>query len=109
MISPSTSPGTKIVCIDVSNIPLDNTGAFSPPTGLTLGAEYTVDVIEPLDISFNGVPIMQGNFIVHLVELPDLVGFSGKKAGHLCQRFRRRDLPESLTRLTLRKPAPALG
>lgn len=104
MISPSTPPGTKIVCIDVSNIPLADTGTVSLPTGLTLGGEYTVDAIEPLDISFDGVPIMVGKFIVYLVELPDLVGFNGKRAGHLTQRFRRRDLPESLTRLLYASP-----
>lgn len=111
MISPSTPPGTKIVCINVDNIPLEDTGCVSLPVGLTLGAEYTVDQILPLDLWFDGRRIMCSESVVYLVELLDIVATERGRAGHLTCRFRRRDLPESLVRLqtALRKPAPALG
>lgn len=109
MISPNTPPGTKIVCIDVSIIIL-NGQWISEPTGLVLHSEYTVRRVEPIIWTDSVLEKTVGDLFVVILEELRLEG-AGRDAGHLCQRFRRRDLPESLVRLqtALLRPAPALG
>ena len=107
MISPSTPPGTKIVCINVSTIRLQHRGSVWMHTadGLVLGAEYTLREIGPVYASNSRTG--------HREIVPDLWAATVDELDgrFVTRRFRRRDLPESLTRLqtALRKPAPALG
>jgi len=107
VISPSTPPGTKIVCINTSPIRLQHRGSVWVHTAdsLVLGAEYTLREIGPvyaIDSRIGHREIVPNLWTVIVEEL------DGR---YVAQRFRRRDLPESLTRLqtALRRPTPALG
>lgn len=113
MISPSTPPGTKIVCIDVDPFELVVNGLSLTEDvagRLTLGQEYTLDAIEPVKAVIDGV-LYPTRYVLASVQEITEIWENGKNIGFLSHRFRRRDLPESLTRLqtALRKPAPALG
>lgn len=105
MISPSTPPGTKIVCINTDIIVVAGVKIYSD--GLTLGAEYTLERVEPGIIYGRRYEDIAVAIIEEWVEYDA----TGTRQGHLCQRFRRRDLPESIARLqtALRQPVPALG
>lgn len=114
MISPSTPPGTKIVCINTDLFRfVHESWQFVERSGdLVLGAEYTLVEIVP----FGYKPVLSpslvrtGHFCAIVAEIKCTDTF-GQPAGYFTHRFRRRDLPESLTRLqtALLKPAPALG
>jgi hypothetical protein len=107
VISPSTPPGTKIVCINTSDIRLQHMSSVWIHTArdLVLGAEYTLREISPV---YTINPLTG-----HREMVPYLWGVTIEETDgrYISQRFRRRDLPESLTRLqtALLKPAPALG
>lgn len=104
MISPSTPPGTKIVCINTDDIlvQLGFTVTFiHTADALTLGGEYTVREIVP----FSSNPLHTHLSHLFAVRVEEVLGCWDTR------RFRRRDLPESLTRLTetSREPAGALA
>lgn len=115
MISPSTPPGTKIVCIDVKPFSMVISGVTIVETvrdKLVLGQEYTLDEIEPVRASVMGGPMVATPyFLLTVTEITEMHPGGDQRLGFLSHRFRRRDLPESLARLqtALRKPAPALG
>jgi hypothetical protein len=92
MISPDTPPGTEIVCID------DSDGAYGP-SRLTLGEVYTLRSIEM------GV---DGDFVATLHEVPPGVTYNMAlgvlNLGYLLCRFRRLELPNSLTELLTEQP-----
>jgi hypothetical protein len=92
MISPDTSPGTEIICIDDTSGPYGN-------GGLRRGMLYTVERI---------APAITGGFVVLLIELrpwriytppwgPVDVGFELK-------RFRYLDVPVEFTKLLAAVP-----
>lgn len=114
MISPSTPPGTKIVCINTDPFRfVHGSWQFVECSGdLVLGTEYTLVEIVPFGYKLAVSPslVRTGHFCAIVAEIRCTDSF-GESAGYFTHRFRRRDLPESLTRLqtALRKPAPALG
>jgi hypothetical protein len=87
MISPDTSPGTEIICIDDSLGPYGN-------GGLRKGNLYTVDRI---------VPAITGGFVVLLIELPPwriyAPPWGAVEVGFELKRFRYLDVPVALTKL----------
>jgi hypothetical protein len=90
MISPSTAPGTRVVCSDAG--PSEILGQRLPNGGLIRGAVYHVASIDALDFLTAREP-----YAVRLVELsrapmPDGVD------GWSLQRFNLAPLPDSLTR-----------
>lgn len=102
MISRNTPPGTKIVCINVSEIPINigfMTVFMHTAYDLVLGQEYTLREIKPLEsIPCGPNPDL---FVCRVEEM---------QGCWLTVRFRRRDLPEKLTSLlqTSREPAGTL-
>lgn len=114
MISPSTPPGTKIVCIDVDPFVyvIETCRVTEFADMLTLGAEYTLEQIVPITYTRGPSPTRYRTPFYAAVLCETLNrDHRGEPSGWRLQRFRRRDLPESLTRLqtALRRPAPALG
>lgn len=114
MISPSTPPGTKIVCIDVDLFRFAHGGfIFAEYAGCcVLGAEYTLVEIVPFGYKLRGYhSLTETEYFCAILAEIDVKDSFGESAGYFTHRFRRRDLPESLTRLqtALRSPAPALG
>jgi hypothetical protein len=79
MISPHTPPGTKVVCIDASGTEIHD---GVTPCPLVEGAVYTLAQIE----------MWEGRLFALVVEIGDREAFA-------LRRFRRLDLPESLTKL----------
>jgi hypothetical protein len=92
MISPDTPPGTEIVCID------DSDGAYGP-SRLTLGQVYTLRAITI------GI---DGDFVATLHEVAPGVTYNMAlgvlNLGYLLCRFRRLELPNSLTELLTEQP-----
>jgi len=92
MISPDTSPGTDVICID------DNAGPFGAG-GLRKGMIYTVARI---------VPAITGGYAVVLAELAPWEGFAPPwgvvEVGFDLKRFRYLNIPKSLTELLTTTP-----
>ena len=92
MISPHTPPGTKIVCIDAEPHPRYAVGPVcdSDMDGLTENAVYTVDKIIPWAPNSRGFVVCLGEIIRRPRGDYPLSGFA-------LDRFRRLELPSSLT------------
>jgi hypothetical protein len=93
MISPDTSPGTEIICID------DTCGPYGSG-GLCKGKLYTVERI---------APAITGGYVVLLVELRPWRTYAQPwgvvDVGFELKRFRYLDIPIELTALLTARPA----
>ncbi len=91
MISPDTSPGTEIICID------DSCGPYGRG-GLCKGMLYTVECI---------APAINGGFVVLLAEVRPWRTYAQPwgpvDVGFELRRFRYLDIPASITHLLVAK------